>query len=323
MRHMGRKIIGAVAALLLLVRAAGAEEADPARIVIGGGMPFGFSFGAAGAACAAWNAPESETPCYAVANQDSAGNLAALESGAVDFAFVQSDWLRHAVDGTSRFRAEGANDELRAVFSLPGEALTVLARRDLGAESIKHADGRRIGFGAPRSYAYLLMSVAARAAGVDLAGPNGALNGVARDDATALCDGDLDVLATVAAHPSGTVAGLMGRCGLDLLTVDARTAKTVLRKHPDFAELVIPAGVYGPEQPEIRTFGLRTVLVALQGTPEKTVRALARAVFANLDMLRKGHPGLGDLAPEDMIAGGIAAPLHEGAVKLYEEKDWR
>lgn len=316
-------LLAAVTALSLLASPAPAQDDDKANtIVIGGGTPFGLYFGASGAICRAWSGRFAEARCLSVANGDSAENLAALESGAVDFAIVQSDWLMHAVKGTSRFRADGPNDELRAVLSLPGDALTVLARKALGAENVKQLAGRRIGYGVPRSYAYLLMRAAAKASGIDLDAPTSG-NGVAGDGAEALCKGEIDALATVASHPAGWVAELMARCDLSLITLDSGSAKSAIRSHPELAQQTVPAGVYTGTQPEVRTIALRGVLVGLKRTDNDTVHALAKAVFDQLDELRRGHPAFSRLEPRHMVADGITAPLHDGAKKYYDERKWK
>lgn len=319
-----RRILSAVlpALVLFALPASGQEDDRSNTIVIGGGAPFGLYFGVSGALCRAWSARSTEARCFAVANGDSAENLAALDSGAVDFAIIQSDWLMHAAKGTSRFRSDGANDDLRAVFSLPGDSLTVLARKSLGVESIGQLAGRKIGYGVPRSYASLLMRTATKASGVELDGPADG-GDIAGDGAEALCKGELDALATVAFHPAGWVAELMARCDLNLIRMSAGSVKSALRAHPHLAEQIIPAGTYGAAQPDIRTIGLRGVLVVLERTPEDAVYELTKAVFERVDSLRAGHPAYNRLDPKHMIADGITTPLHDGAKKFYEEKDWR
>ena len=46
---------------------------------------------------------------------------------------------------------------------------------------------------------------------------------------------------------------------------------------------------------------------------------MVKAVFENFDDFRKQHPAFAPLKKEDMIADGLSAPLHEGAVRYYKE----
>ena len=47
-----------------------------------------------------------------------------------------------------------------------------------------------------------------------------------------------------------------------------------------------------------------------------------KSVFENFDAFRKLHPAFANLKPEEMIADGLSAPLHDGAAKYYREKGW-
>jgi TRAP-type uncharacterized transport system substrate-binding protein len=46
---------------------------------------------------------------------------------------------------------------------------------------------------------------------------------------------------------------------------------------------------------------------------------VVNAVFENFDDFRKQHPAFSSLKKEDMIADGLSASLHEGALRYYKE----
>jgi TRAP-type uncharacterized transport system substrate-binding protein len=52
------------------------------------------------------------------------------------------------------------------------------------------------------------------------------------------------------------------------------------------------------------------------------VYTLTKAVFENFDEFKKLHPAFANLDPKKMVADGLSAPLHEGALKYYREKGW-
>jgi uncharacterized protein len=66
---------------------------------------------------------------------------------------------------------------------------------------------------------------------------------------------------------------------------------------------------------------LATVVASSKAPPEM-VYQVVKAVFDNFDEFKKLHPALAALKPENMIADGLSAPLHEGAAKFYKEKGW-
>ena len=45
-------------------------------------------------------------------------------------------------------------------------------------------------------------------------------------------------------------------------------------------------------------------------------------MFDNFDRFKKLHPAFANLKEQDMISGGLSAPLHDGAAKYYKEKGW-
>jgi len=49
------------------------------------------------------------------------------------------------------------------------------------------------------------------------------------------------------------------------------------------------------------------------------VYLVVKAVMENFDDFKKQHPAFSSLKKEDMIAAGLSAPLHPGAIKYYKE----
>ena len=46
------------------------------------------------------------------------------------------------------------------------------------------------------------------------------------------------------------------------------------------------------------------------------------SVFDNFDRFKRLHPAFENLTEEEMISGGLSAPLHPGAEKYYKERGW-
>ena len=67
---------------------------------------------------------------------------------------------------------------------------------------------------------------------------------------------------------------------------------------------------------------MQATVVSSAKVPNDVVYAVTKAVFDNLEELKKLHPALANLNPEEMIKNGLSAPLHDGAVRYYKEKGW-
>ena len=56
----------------------------------------------------------------------------------------------------------------------------------------------------------------------------------------------------------------------------------------------------------------------MEKVKDDVVYALTKAVFENLDELRKQHPAFKHLTKEGMLKG-LSAPIHPGAMKYFKE----
>ena len=55
------------------------------------------------------------------------------------------------------------------------------------------------------------------------------------------------------------------------------------------------------------------------GTGDDIVYAMTKAILRNVDDLRRSHPALAGLTPQQMMKDAIVAPLHPGALRAYRE----
>ena len=71
------------------------------------------------------------------------------------------------------------------------------------------------------------------------------------------------------------------------------------------------------------TFALAATLVTSSRTSPAVVHELTKAVFENFDAFRDFHPAFAELEKSKMVTEGLTAPLHEGALRYFEEADLR
>ena len=91
--------------------------------------------------------------------------------------------------------------------------------------------------------------------------------------------------------------------------------------NPYYRTATIPAGMYG-DNPDITTFGVGATFVSSAKVPDEVVYTVVKAVFENFDQFKALHPAFANLKEAEMIADGLSAPLHPGAVKYYKERGW-
>ncbi|MEQ8603629.1 MAG: TAXI family TRAP transporter solute-binding subunit [Marivibrio sp.] len=312
------------AAALGLTPAATSAQDDPSAngdpegrgpIQIGGGVPFGLYFPLAGAICQLIeDRGDGARSCRVAALADSAAAIDALRRAEVDMALVQSDWLAHAVAGTSRFQQTGALDELRAVASLHGEGLVILMRRGEAAGGPQSLEGMRVSRGPQQSYRALLTYQLLRAVDLSIDDLAQATDEPVREGLAKLCRGETDAVAAITARPAQVAAAAPAGCALDYLPIDERQADGASQDMPGVAPLALPLDGDGRR---LASFGMTAVLTADASSDPDAIERAARGLIEGAERLARLHPALAVIAPGRLERAARVAPLHPAADAVY------
>src|SRR3546814_4170014 len=127
---LGRARTGAVGA------DGGAQAQDQQFITIGTGGVTGVYYPAGGAICRLVNKDRRKhgIRCSVESTGGSTYNVNAIRAGELGFGVAQSDVQYHAFNGTGDFADAGVFRELRSVFSVHAEPVTIVAREDAKIE---------------------------------------------------------------------------------------------------------------------------------------------------------------------------------------------
>jgi len=310
-----------VAAATALAMTGGVAQAqDETFISIGTGGVTGVYYPAGGAICRLVNRDRSEhgIRCGVESTGGSIFNLNAVRSGELEFGVSQSDWQYHAYNGSSDFEGS-AIEELRAVFSLHPEPFTVVARADAGITDFADLQGKRVNIGNPGSGQRGTMDVVMEALGWTLEDFAVASELPPAEQAAALCDNNIDAMIYTVGHPSGAIQEATTACDTILVNVTGDEIDALIEENPYYRVATIPGGMYRGTDEDVTTFGVGATFVSSAEVSADVVYEVTRAVFENLDQFRELHPALAILDPEQMVEDGNSAPLHDGAVRYYEE----
>ncbi len=69
----------------------------------------------------------------------------------------------------------------------------------------------------------------------------------------------------------------------------------------------------------MKTFGVGATFVSSTATPPDVVYWVVKSVFEDFNAFKRLHPTFANLKKNEMIKDSLTAPLHEGAVRYYEE----
>lgn len=257
--------------------------------------------------------------CTAPSTGGSVANLNAIAAGDMDMGVAQSDWQYHAYNGTSKFEEQGANENLRAVFSVHPEPFTVIARADSGISSFDDLKGKRVNIGNPGSGQRGTMEVIMESKGWTADDFSLASELKSSEQAQALCDNKVDAIVFTVGHPNGSIQEATTSCEAVLVPVTGAEIDKLIGDNDYYAAATIPGGMYKGSDADTQTFGVGATFVSSTGTDEETIYQIVKAVFENFDRFKGLHPAFGNLDSKAMTTNNLSAPLHDGAARYFKE----
>ncbi len=320
---MKKSLILGMALLFGFVLLMGAAPATAATkfVTIGTGGVTGVYYPTGGSICRLVNKGRKVhgIRCSVESTGGSVYNLNTIRAGELDMGVAQSDWQYHAYHGTSKFKDQGPNKDLRAVFSVHPEPFTVVARADSGIKTFADLKGKRVNIGNPGSGQRGTMEVVMEALGWTKATFKLASELKSAEQSKALCDNKIDAMVFTVGHPSGSIKEATTSCDSVIVPVTGPAIDKLVAENDYYRTATIPGGMYRGTANDVKTFGVGATFVSTAKVSEKVIYNVVKGVFENFDQFKKLHPAFRVLKKEEMIKDGLSAPLHRGAVKYYKE----
>lgn len=290
-------------------------------ITIGTGGQTGVYYVVGQSMCRMANRSEGQNiKCNAPSTGGSVANINGIKSNDLDMGVVQSDVAYRAYHGEGNF--DKPFKELRSVFSMHGEPLTLLARADAGIDELDDLKGKRVNIGNPGSGQRATMEVLMDAKGWKNDVYALASELTAAEQASALADNNIDAMVYVVGHPNGSIQEATTTVDAKLVPLEGKAVDSLVEEYPYYSQVTIPGGLYKGNPDDVNTFGVMATVVTDTDTDADTVYATVKSVFENFDRFKRLHPAFANLKPEEMISNGLTAPLHEGAERYYKEQGW-
>ena len=246
-------------------------------------------------------------------------NVNAIMAGDLDFGIVQSDRQYQAISGLAEWKEKGKQQDLRAVFSIHPESVTLLAGDDTGIKSIKDLKGKHVNIGNPGSGQRQNAIDALTSVGINYKVDIKAEGLKAAEAPGVLLDGRIDAFFYTVGHPSGAImeatAGTRKVNFVSIILPDS-----FYMKFPYYARSIVPISSYPKvvNKKDVPSFGVKATFVTHSRIPEEDVYHVVKEVFENFESFKKLHPAYSILTKEGML-NGLSAPLHRGAQKYFKE----
>ena len=248
-------------------------------------------------------------------------NINAIMSGDLEFGVVQSDRQYQAYNGSPNSEWDGnPQKDLRALFAIHPESVTLLAAVDAGIKTIEDLRGKIVNIGNPGSGQRQNSIDALDAVGINYETDLQAESLKAAEAPGMLQDGRIDAFFYTVGHPSGAFKeATSGTRKVRFIAIEL--PDSFYEKFPYYAPSVVPVvGNYpgADNDADVPSFGVKATFVTSAKIPEEDVYHLVKEIFENFDEFKKLHPAYAVLTKKNMLQG-LSAPLHPGAVKYYEE----
>lgn len=291
------------------------------HLLLGTGSVQGVYFPIGGVICRLLNRHQylHRIRCSLESTGGSIYNLRQLRYGNFDLVFAQSDWQYHAYNGTSTFKDEGANPELRSVFALEADPLALIVKADSEIQSFNDLPDRTVSFGYARSLQHRIINDLLAAKGWD----DNTFKRVRRMSDTkqigALCKDEVEAILLLSSSLHDYLMNVPEACGLKLVPIAGPEIADLIKQKPYYRVGTIPAGLHLDSEKDIESFGLGATFVAHESTSPKAIYQVVKEIVENFKDFQSLHPSLKTLSKKELPYAGLSAPLHPGAIRYYRE----
>ncbi|MGD8786341.1 MAG: TAXI family TRAP transporter solute-binding subunit [Phycisphaerales bacterium] len=248
-------------------------------------------------------------------------NVNAVLNSDLVFGVVQSDRQYQAYNGLAEWSKAGKQTDLRSVFSIHPESITLIASDKSGIRNAKDLKGKRINLGNPGS-GYLQNSRdVLKAIGLAENRDISAEYVKAVEAPGFLQDGRIDAFFYTVGHPNSNIKeATSGRIKVFIVPIEGPDIDEMLQKYSYYAESKIARSFYpyALNTEDIKTIGVKATFVTSKNTDDDIVYAITKEVFGSFEDFKSLHPAYEVLTKQDMLKG-LSAPIHKGALKYYKE----
>jgi hypothetical protein len=247
-------------------------------------------------------------------------NLNMLKNGEAQMGIAMANLTLFAYEGSGKFEGNQFED-VRFVTALWPDVTQFVVTEDSGINSVSDLKGKSFnvggaGSGTEYSSKVILDAVA----------------GISFDDITAE---HLGYFEASSAMQNAQIDGMNAEGGIPLSAVsEVAASKTAVKLleftdaeyekiknvAPYYGQFTVPANLYAGIDKDIQTVGIKSTLITSATMDEEVVYNLVKEIYENHDAIKGDHKALEVVTIEEALNGLPPVPLHQGAIKYYEEK---
>lgn len=310
------KPLGALFLTLAAQLPLSAHAADT-KLVIGSGGQKGVYYATGTAICRFAQKAETGIACRTQTTKGGKENFPKLRSDRYQIIIARSDWVANAYAGIGWMASAGPDRDLRTLFTVHGEPLTVLVRGHQGGEALSDLSDKALTMDQP---ARALLDRMARS-GAWRPKESSSQQISTKGTDRALCGGRTDAVLRVVGFPSGIVQKTTKRCSAKLVPISGPRIDRLIATSADLSKVTIPGGMYQGNPQATPTVGYRATALTRADIPEDEIYDLVKATFDNLSEFRTLHPAWADLNASEMTSARLSPPCTPAPRAITESGD--
>lgn len=241
-------------------------------------------------------------------------NIQLIEQGQMDLGLTIGSMA--AVGWEGKDWAEGTEyKEMRTLFPVLTNYLHIWTLKDKGISSLDDLNGKNIATGAIGNSSEVTGNQIIDLFNIE---PNSVVPLPTDQAVDGIKDGSIDVGFTTVGVPGPYMLDLETTHQPILINLEPDEISQILDAFPYYSHGTIPSDAYEYVESDITAVAYGNFLIGRKDLPNDEVYKLTKTAFEFHDELLEIHPSVEGLTLDNVLESPI--PLHEGAIRYYEEQ---
>lgn len=252
--------------------------------------------------------------CVPVRSAGTVFNIHAVANGSLQLGIAQEDLLVEAIRGV-----DGIDEKsLRAVALMHNSFLGIMVRRSSGITDLSQIGSGIVNKNQKGSGTYAYATAVLKALNLDERDLKGVTFLVNSDFEREFCEGRVDVFFNVLAHPSDLYRRLRA-CGGEFLDIPPQIMQKMMAQNAWLRQMDIPAGTYDDQQKQVKTLGMRNLLIANADVDDTAIFRVTSLILEKHKTMQAKQPILASMRIlRQQEVNSLAIPLHPGALRAID-----
>jgi TRAP transporter TAXI family solute receptor len=288
-------------------------------MVLGAGPEEGSFWPISETLCEAINKKRNSTlvRCVPLRSAGSVFNIHAVAGGSLQLGLGQEDLIAEVFQNTE---AKGG-DTLRTVAVIHNSPIAIMVRKASGITKLEQIYRGVVNKGNKGSGIYANATAVLNAMNLNDSDFAGVTFLPPSEFERAFCEGRVDVIFDALAHPSDLYRRLRA-CGGEFLDIPPDVMEKMMANNKWLRRMDIEAGMYDREQTEVKTLGMRNLLISNSKVDDESIYRVAKLINVEYKSLLRKQPYMASmtlLKKDDVFS--LLVPLHLGALRAFYERN--